>query len=150
MLFEYYEVLARLLEQKAELGIRIHDSYHSGDRDYLAEAEQNGIPACIRLTERLADLRQKIWMEECKVFGYEVLDIRLAGVRARLEYAGKRLVSIFPVRPTACRSWRRRDLSMRRIRATAAMRCAAVISGRILSARGILQGYNGRCRRNTG
>lgn len=91
VLFEYYEVLARLLEQKAELGIRIHDSYHSGDRDYLAEAEQNGIPACIRLTERLADLRQKIWMEECKVFGYEVLDIRLAGVRARLEYAGKRL-----------------------------------------------------------
>lgn len=91
VLFEYYEVLARLLEQKAELGIRIHDSYHSGDRDYLAEAEQNGIPACIRLTERLADLRQGIWMEECKVFGYEVLDIRLAGVRARLEYAGKRL-----------------------------------------------------------
>ena len=45
VLFEYYEVLARLLEQKAELGIRIHDSYHSGDRDYLAEAEQNGIPA---------------------------------------------------------------------------------------------------------
>ena len=25
VLFEYYEVLARLLEQKAELGIRIHD-----------------------------------------------------------------------------------------------------------------------------
>ena len=142
MLFEYYEVLARLLEQKAELGIRIHDSYHSGDRDYLAEAEQNGIPACIRLTERLADLRQGIWMEECKVFGYEVLDIRLAGVKAR--------PSIFPVRPAACRSWRRRDLFMRRISATAAMRCAAVISGRILSARGISQGYNGRCRRNTG
>lgn len=91
VIFEYYEVLAELLERKAELGIRIHDSYHAGDEKELAEAEEHVIPACIRLTERLTELRQKIWMEECRAFGYEVLDIRLAGVRARLLYAAKRL-----------------------------------------------------------
>ncbi|MCI7383908.1 MAG: beta-N-acetylhexosaminidase [Hungatella hathewayi] len=91
ILFEYYEVMARLLEMKSELGIRIYDSYHAGDKRYLAEAEQSILPSCIQLTERLAMLRETLWMEECKVFGYEVLDIRLAGVKARLEYARRRL-----------------------------------------------------------
>lgn len=43
------------------------------------------------LTNRLADLRAEIWMRDDKPFGYEVLDIRMAGVSARCKSARHRI-----------------------------------------------------------
>lgn len=39
----------------------------------------------------MKELRGKIWFEECRPFGYEVLDIRFGGVAVRLESARRRL-----------------------------------------------------------
>lgn len=90
-IFQYYEVLARLLEEKAELGIRICRGYRDGDTEYLKNAAETVIPACMELTGQLTALRRELWMGECKVFGFEVLDIRLAGVLARLKNAQMRI-----------------------------------------------------------
>lgn len=36
-------------------------------------------------------MREEIWMDECKPQGYEVIDVRLGGIRSRLESAAKRI-----------------------------------------------------------
>ena len=43
------------------------------------------------MAEILRNLRQNIWMNEYKPFGYEVLDIRFAGVSVRAKSAANRL-----------------------------------------------------------
>ena len=43
------------------------------------------------LTEVLRNKRQRIWMDEYKPFGYEILDIRFAGVAVRAKSAANRL-----------------------------------------------------------
>ena len=44
---------------------------------------------CIR--DRYKRCREEIWDSESKIFGYEVLDIRLGGLLSRMETAQRRL-----------------------------------------------------------
>lgn len=90
-IFQYYEVLARLLEGKAELGIRICRGYRDGDAGFLKHAADSVIPGCMEQVRELSALRRELWMGECRIFGFEVLDIRLAGVEARLKNAQMRI-----------------------------------------------------------
>lgn len=90
-LYEYYRVLARLLAEKAELGIRLKSSYDAGDKEALAGLADETMEDCIRLTEELHARREKLWMDKNKPQGYEVLDIRLCGVKGRLLSAQRRV-----------------------------------------------------------
>ncbi len=92
-LFGYYLILARLLSIKANAGERIREAYQSGNREGLKALAENDLEMIAALAQELNRRREAIWMKEYKPFGYEVLDIRLAGVRQRALSAAHRIQS---------------------------------------------------------
>lgn len=89
---EYYELLARLLKEKAMLGVELRDAYLCGEegKETLSTFLER-IERCICVADQLKELREQIWMRECKPFGYEVLDIRFGAIGVRLTSVKKRL-----------------------------------------------------------
>lgn len=90
-LFGYYHVLAELLSIKAGVGGRIREAYRNGNRERLKELAENDLKKIAALAQGLNRRREEIWMKEYKPFGYEVLDIRLAGVGQRALSAAHRV-----------------------------------------------------------
>lgn len=90
-ILDMYEALARLLSVKAELGLQIRRAYRQGDQTALKRIAEVTIPECISLTEAYRQLREDVWMLESRIFGFEVLDIRLNGVKGRLGSAAGRI-----------------------------------------------------------
>ena len=91
-IMEYYLALAQVLAVKAELGLRLRAAYQEGNREILRDYAKKEIPECVRLAEEAIEKRRAVWMRESKIAGFEVLDIRFAGVAARLRSAGRRLL----------------------------------------------------------
>lgn len=92
-LFEYYRTLAKLLSLKAGITGRIRRAYDVKDMQKLVSIVENELTPISSLAEKLRIQRQTLWMKEYKPFGYELLDIRLAGVAARAKSAADRLLS---------------------------------------------------------
>lgn len=90
-LFAYYSELAGFLAKKVELGLWLRDAYLKKDNNRLQELAEITIPECVEMLERLHTDREKLWMATCKPQGYEVIDIRLSGVRGRLLSAKRRI-----------------------------------------------------------
>lgn len=89
-LFRTLAALADLLAVKCDLGIRIKNTYDAGDREELALLAER----CRMAAEKAARFHEEVrrqWMLENKVFGLEVLDIRIGGVKERLLRAAERL-----------------------------------------------------------
>lgn len=84
-LFETLGALCDLLSTKATLGVRLRNAYLAGERgtlaDLAAEIREKTLPALARFHRAL--LYQ--WEQENKPQGFEVLDLRLGGLRQRLE-----------------------------------------------------------------
>lgn len=91
VLYGYYRLLAGINASKCTLGTRIRDAYLGKDRECMEKIISVEIPALRRKIRLLKKRREQLWMEEYKPNGYEVLDIRISGVEARLESAGERL-----------------------------------------------------------
>lgn len=91
-LFAYYETLARLLAKKAGITDRIRRAYRAKDENGMREIIENELNEIDRLAEVLRVQRRTLWMKEYKPFGYEILDIRFAGVSARARSAADRLL----------------------------------------------------------
>lgn len=87
----YYRELARFLALKTELGLKLQDAYLENQRDSLREIAECVIPESVELLEKLHASRERIWMAQCKPQGYEVIDIRLSGVKGRLRSAKRRI-----------------------------------------------------------
>lgn len=90
-LFGYYRTLARLLEKKAGITERIKMAYHRKNLEEIKLIIKNELNEMEELAENLRMERRDIWMKEYKPFGYEILDIRLAGVSVRAKSAADRL-----------------------------------------------------------
>lgn len=90
-LYGYYELLARIDASKCDLGYRIRKAYLENDKKDLWDIVDHEIPILRKEVEELKMLREQLWMEEYKPNGYEVLDIRISGVAARLDSSGRRL-----------------------------------------------------------
>lgn len=90
-LFAFYEELALVLANKADLGVRMKSAYDTGDSSTLRQISDKVIPLILENLEKMRLLREKLWMKDAKPFGYELLDIKLAGVSARLESCRRRL-----------------------------------------------------------
>ena len=85
-LFASMSALADLLSVRADLGIRLREAYAKGDRNALAQlADRCGKAG--KLAQTYHEKVRAQWAFENKPFGYEVLDIRLAGVEQRLKSA---------------------------------------------------------------
>lgn len=90
-LFAYYHTLAQVLTDKAELGLWIREAYLQKNREELRKIAETVIPRCVSATERLVEYRRQIWFRECRPNGFEILDIRLHGVIARLRSTALRI-----------------------------------------------------------
>ena len=89
-LFKTLGALCRALEGKAELGVRVHEAYHSGDRDAL-RALIPDLDETLRRLERFHAVYRAQWMRENKPHGFDVQDIRLGGLMQRLKTCRARL-----------------------------------------------------------
>lgn len=90
-LFRYYAACARFLSCKAEIGIDITAAYRRGEKEKLRFLCGEGLSQCGALLSELREYREKLWFQECKPFGYEILDIRLGGLQTRIESAKRRI-----------------------------------------------------------
>lgn len=91
--FRFYYYLSLVLSQKADLGIRIKTAYDAKDLSTLKEISEEVIPNIIRNLTVMHTSRESLWFADAKPFGYELLDIRLGGVKTRLESCRRRLQS---------------------------------------------------------
>lgn len=89
-LYLFYALLAKVLKNKSELGISLFHAYNEKDFDRLNEL-------AVQAEESSADCRalleqwRILWEMECRPFGFEILEIRLAGVCSRLETTSRRI-----------------------------------------------------------
>nr|WP_294666219.1 beta-N-acetylhexosaminidase [uncultured Blautia sp.] len=90
-LFAYYEKLAAVLAKKADLGVRLKKAYDSQDHIILKKICEQDIPEIIQELESMKLLREDLWMNEAKPFGYELMDIKLGGVLTRLNSTRRRV-----------------------------------------------------------
>ncbi len=87
--FDLYTQLARTLAAKCELREQAAPIVRAGMRERTEELLAL-CDACIRETEKLADVWQTMWMEQLRPFGFEVIDIRLGAQIQRLRSAKRR------------------------------------------------------------
>ena len=86
LMFSFYAGLARVLERKCRWHEQAADLVRSGDRNG-AFALASQMPDTIRMVNNLRRLWRELWESTNKPNGFEVLEIRLGGVAARLETA---------------------------------------------------------------
>ncbi|WP_260871784.1 beta-N-acetylhexosaminidase [Bacillus sp. X1(2014)] len=83
-LFDFYEQLARVLADKAEIGLKILTAYQNNDFDQMKSI----LLTLDRIKKNVDLLRQKhrnVWFSAYKPFGWEVIDIRYGGVMTRMD-----------------------------------------------------------------
>lgn len=89
-LYRFYSLLARVLKNKAELGCDLQRAYRAKDIETLRALTLQARTASKDCTALLEQWR-KLWLSECRPFGFEVLEVRLAGVSSRLNTAAERV-----------------------------------------------------------
>lgn len=85
-----YDTLARLcavLEIKSTVTKDIRNAYHSKDKNGLEKLAGETLPVLLERTKAFHKAVAYQWEQENKIFGYEVLDLRLGGLEARIQSA---------------------------------------------------------------
>lgn len=91
-LFKAHEALCAVLSLKCDMGLRLRHSYAAGDREELRRIAEEEI------TVLSADIRtyyqhfRTLWLDNNKIFGLEIQDIRYGGLLMRLESVAERLL----------------------------------------------------------
>ncbi|MFD2671391.1 beta-N-acetylhexosaminidase [Marinicrinis sediminis] len=85
------ESICRVLSVKSEFGVRLRTAYMKLEREQLNRLANETLPLLIDLLDQLREHHYTEWMHCNKPFGWEVLDLRYGGLRARLETTGKRV-----------------------------------------------------------
>ncbi|MBQ7769889.1 MAG: hypothetical protein IJ373_01750, partial [Clostridia bacterium] len=90
-----FDTLAKLcayLEHKADLGIRTRALYKANDKKGLKKiAKEYG--ETVKALDVFATAQKDLWMRENKAFGWEVQEVRIGGIRARLLTCKDRLLA---------------------------------------------------------
>lgn len=92
LIFTSYEKLAKVLSVKSALGIRTRKAYLENDRKELENIIADYEKALIYLAEFYNAFRER-WYADNKPQGFEIQDIRLGGLRQRIENCRDRLVA---------------------------------------------------------
>ena len=85
-----YDTLAKLcavLEIKSTVAGDIRNAYHGKDKNGLEELAGETLPVLLERTKAFHKAVAYQWEQENKIFGYEVLDLRLGGLEARIQSA---------------------------------------------------------------
>lgn len=83
-LFDYYEQLARVLRDKAEIGIELKEVYEKKDFEQMKTIITK-IEEIQTNVDLLRQKHRKVWFAAYKPFGWEVIDIRYGGVITRID-----------------------------------------------------------------
>lgn len=89
-LFRDLSKLCAFMDIKQDVGLKARKAYKEGDKKGLKDlAKQLGV-AVKRLDEFYEEFKAR-WMKDNKPFGFEVQDIRIGGMRARLLHCKERI-----------------------------------------------------------
>ncbi|MEH7097817.1 beta-N-acetylhexosaminidase [Neobacillus vireti] len=89
-LFDLYEQLARVLADKAEIGIKITEAYRNSNYEQMKSI----LMTLDKIKSDVDLLRKKhrnVWFAAYKPFGWEVIDIRYGGILTRIDSAKYRI-----------------------------------------------------------
>lgn len=91
-LFDTLSELCRVLQLKADLGVRIKAAYDVRDMNTLANIAGEIIPEVITRLDAFIQKFRYQWHKENKSFGFEIQLIRLGGLKERLLYVKEQLL----------------------------------------------------------
>ena len=86
-MFTMYANLSTVLATKATIGVEIRQAYLEQDTETLAMLAEEVLPMLIEDLDDFITSLRTLWYEDCKGHGFEILDIRLAGVIQRCKTA---------------------------------------------------------------
>lgn len=86
-----FSKLSSFLELKSEIGINLRKAYLNKDKAELKNIQAYILKELIRRLDDFHNSYRKLWYRECKGQGFEVIDIRLGGIKARLDSTSYRL-----------------------------------------------------------
>lgn len=89
-LFDNLAALCRVLDIKAGIGIKTRNAYKSGDKELLKRLVGDYREAADRLGV-FRDTLRKVWMNDNKPYGWDIQEIRLGGLKARLYDCAQRI-----------------------------------------------------------
>jgi len=82
---EFYALLMKTLHYKWRLPLDIWEAYKKADKKTLQALIENKIEPLMSALAETAKARRRVWTEECRGFGSEVLDHRFGAMLMRLE-----------------------------------------------------------------
>ncbi|TQO57539.1 beta-N-acetylhexosaminidase [Paraclostridium bifermentans] len=83
-MYKLYSDLAKVLSIKATVGLKIRTFYKNKDRYKLKQICEPELKNLLIKIDNLQNSFRKLWYKECKGQGFEVIDIRLGGVKSRV------------------------------------------------------------------
>lgn len=89
-IFNTLSALCNVLETKCDLGIQLKQAYDKKDSEGL----RAGIEKCYETLERIQQFHEAVqiqWHIENKSFGFEVIDLRLGGLKERVKRAANKV-----------------------------------------------------------
>ena len=89
-LFDHHGLYLDILYRKCDIGIRLKAAYEKRDTPVLQEIREE-LTQLVSAYEAFHEDTARIWYQNHKAFGFEVLDFRLAGITARVKRAAQRL-----------------------------------------------------------
>ncbi len=89
-LFAYHGQLLRVLSSKCDMGLRLKKAYDNGDKTALA-ALADELDVLAVEVQKLFEARAKLWYENNKPFGFELVGNRLMSVRGLVITAASRV-----------------------------------------------------------
>jgi len=90
--FRTQYALSRVLELKSEAGINIRGAYQKNDRDVLRLHAEVILPGIRKRAEQFLIAYKIQWLNENKIFGLDVFDIRMGGLLQRIDTAANRIL----------------------------------------------------------
>lgn len=91
-IFETYYTLAKVLEDKASLGVEIKDAYTIGNRDKLYDIATKTIPQLLENIDVFFTAFEKQWHMENSSIGFEIHCARIGALRFRVQYVANVLL----------------------------------------------------------
>ena len=75
------------MRYKWNLGLNIYDAYQKKDNKAILDIIEKQLVPAIERIDKVRLARQKEWNITNKIYGFEVLDVRMAGIKQRMETA---------------------------------------------------------------
>lgn len=86
-IFDFNYHVSRVLEIKAEMGIRLTDAYKNKDLKTLTDIATNQLPDLFERVKALRKVHKKYWYMLYKPLGWDIVDLRYGGLMARITSA---------------------------------------------------------------